>query len=97
MLSPLAMPFMPTRAGYAEDASFAAIYNDGVPAGVLYGEHADHEIIHNIPDHTIEEVFPPDAAGKYPLVIIIRQTMLGASKVVFEKAENKESLTNQDF
>ena len=62
MLSPLAEPFMPTREGYTEFASFAAIYNDGVPEGLVCGSHADHYVIHNIPDSAIDEIFPPDAA-----------------------------------
>lgn len=65
MLSPLAAPFMPTREGYTEFASFAAIYNDGVPEGLVCGSHADHYVIHNIPDSAIDEIFPPDAAGTF--------------------------------
>lgn len=68
MLSPLAMPFTPTRPGYEEYASFAAIYNDGIPAGVVVGNHADHEIIHNIPDVALEEIFPPSATGTFKVV-----------------------------
>jgi hypothetical protein len=60
-LSALAAPFVPTRVGYQDGASFAAIYNDGIPEGVVYGNHADHEIIHNIPDETLDEIFPPSA------------------------------------
>jgi hypothetical protein len=64
VLSPLAMPFTPSREGFTEFASFDAIYNEGVPQGVLCGDHAAHEIIHNIPDEAIDEIFPPSAAGK---------------------------------
>ena len=65
ILSPLALPFTPTRPGYEEYASFAAIYNDGIPEGIVVGNHADHDIIHNIPDNAIDEIFPPTATGKY--------------------------------
>lgn len=61
ILSPLAEPFVPTRSGYQNYASFAAIYNDGIPEGVVVGNHADHDIIHNIPDDAIDEIFPPSA------------------------------------
>mmetsp|Transcript_3365 Transcript_3365/g.6298 ORF Transcript_3365/g.6298 Transcript_3365/m.6298 type:complete len:212 (+) Transcript_3365:39-674(+) len=62
VLSPLAVPFTPSREGFTEFASFDAIYNDGVPQGVLFGAHAAHDIIHNIPDEAIDEIFPPSAA-----------------------------------
>lgn len=62
VLSPLATPFVPTREGYQEFASFSGLYNDGVTAGVFYGNHVDHTVIHNIPDDSIEEIFPPSAA-----------------------------------
>jgi len=65
MLSHLAEPFKPSREGYTEFASFAAIYNDGVPEGLVCGSHADHYVIHNIPDDAIDEIFPPDAAGMF--------------------------------
>ena len=65
VLSPLAIPFEPSRPGYEEYAPFDAIYNDGVPEGIVVGSHANHEVIHNIPDTAIEEIFPPSAAGKY--------------------------------
>eukprot|EP00558_Chaetoceros_sp_UNC1202_P005651 CAMPEP_0197246642 /NCGR_PEP_ID=MMETSP1429-20130617/18444_1 /TAXON_ID=49237 /ORGANISM="Chaetoceros sp., Strain UNC1202" /LENGTH=199 /DNA_ID=CAMNT_0042707357 /DNA_START=115 /DNA_END=714 /DNA_ORIENTATION=+ len=61
ILSPLAEPFVPTRLGYQDYASFAAIYNDGIPQGVVVGNHADHDIIHNISDAAIDEIFPPTA------------------------------------
>jgi hypothetical protein len=64
ILSPLAVPFTPSREGFTEFASFGAIYNDGMPEGILYGDHAAHEIIHNIPDEAIDEIFPPSAAGE---------------------------------
>ena len=69
MLSPLAVPFKPTREGYTEFASFAAIYNDGIPAGVVCGSHADHYVLHNIPDEAIDEIFPPDALGTYTIFL----------------------------
>jgi len=65
VLSPLAAPFQPSRPGYEEYASFAAIYNDGVPSGVVVGSHADRQVIHDIPDTAIDEIFPPTAYGTY--------------------------------
>lgn len=41
---------------------FAQIFNNGVPEGVVFGEHADHEVLQNIPDEAIDEAFPPTAA-----------------------------------
>ena len=61
VLSPLANPFVPT---YDEHSVFRAIYINGVPELVAFGEHSDHEVIHNIPDEAIDELFPPNATGK---------------------------------
>lgn len=60
ILSPLASPFFPVEGKYDESA-FRAIYINGVPELVAFGEHSDHELIHNIPDEAIDELFPPTA------------------------------------
>jgi hypothetical protein len=65
ILSPLAQPFAPSRQGFTEFASFDAIYNEGIPSLAVFGSHADHGIIHNIPDDAIDEIFPPDANGTW--------------------------------
>jgi hypothetical protein len=64
-LSPYAREFVPMRLGYTEFAPFDAVYNDGIPQGVLIGNHADHDVIHNISDDAIDQIFPPDASGMY--------------------------------
>lgn len=94
MLSPLAMPFTPTRPGYEEYASFAAIYNDGIPAGVVVGNHADHEIIHNIPDVALEEIFPPSATEAAELDAV---DDFIATIVHLSFLEDDEEMTRNDF
>jgi len=64
ILSPLASPFVPIEAHNDVDSAFRAIYINGVPELVAFGEHSDHEVIHNIPDEAIDELFPPNATGK---------------------------------
>ena len=64
MVSPLASPFVPVESRDDIQSDFRAIYVNGVPELVAFGEHSDHELIHNIPDETIDELFPPTAAGK---------------------------------
>jgi len=61
ILSPLANPFVPIKAPSHVDSAFRAIYINGVPELVRFGEHSDHEVIHNIPDEAIDELFPPTA------------------------------------
>jgi len=61
ILSPLANPFVPIDAHNDVDSAFRAIYINGVPELVAFGEHSDHEVIHNIPDEAIDELFPPNA------------------------------------
>ena len=60
LLSPLASPFFPSTEDYP---SFTSIYNNGMPAGVVVGSNAEHEILLNIPDEAIDEAFPPNAEG----------------------------------
>lgn len=67
-LSPSAPEFKPMRLGYTEFAPFDAVYSDGIPQGVLVGNHVDHDVIQNISDDTIEDIFPPDAFGKGSIV-----------------------------
>jgi hypothetical protein len=62
VLSPLAAPFVPTSQEYNyESFSFSSVYTDGMPSLLFVGDHPEHEIIHNIPDQAIDEIFPPDA------------------------------------
>lgn len=56
VLSPLAAPFHP-REG---EETFCLVYNDGLPAASFVS--GEHEVLHNIQDDALEEVFPPDAA-----------------------------------
>lgn len=58
LLSPLAIPFHPST--NADECPFSVIYNNGVPIGLVN----EHETIANIPDKTIDEVFPPTAEGQ---------------------------------
>mmetsp|Transcript_14120 Transcript_14120/g.16667 ORF Transcript_14120/g.16667 Transcript_14120/m.16667 type:complete len:199 (+) Transcript_14120:19-615(+) len=60
-LSPHASPFAPFEAPTDADSIFREIYFNGVPQLVAFGEHSDHEVIHNIPDEAIDELFPPTA------------------------------------
>jgi len=61
VLSPLASPFVPVKVPYDTNSAFRAIYINGVPELVAFGEHSDHEVIRNIPDEAIDELFPPTA------------------------------------
>eukprot|EP00551_Chaetoceros_affinis_P010426 CAMPEP_0203663468 /NCGR_PEP_ID=MMETSP0090-20130426/1058_1 /ASSEMBLY_ACC=CAM_ASM_001088 /TAXON_ID=426623 /ORGANISM="Chaetoceros affinis, Strain CCMP159" /LENGTH=131 /DNA_ID=CAMNT_0050526391 /DNA_START=79 /DNA_END=475 /DNA_ORIENTATION=+ len=54
VLSPLAIPFYPSS---TSDGSFSVVYTDGMPVGLMN----EHDVIANIPDNTIDEVFPPSA------------------------------------
>jgi len=94
MLSPLAAPFKPTRAGYTEFASFAAIYNDGVPEGIVCGRHADHFVLHNIPDEAIDEIFPPDASDAAELDAADEFL---AAMVDLSFLEEREEMTRSDY
>jgi len=38
-----------------------AIFNNGVPSSIFYGEHPEHDVVQHIPDEAIEELFPPSA------------------------------------
>jgi hypothetical protein len=57
LLSPLAAPFYPKTTGL----EFSTIYYNGEPAGIFSGSHIEHEVIKNIPDEAIDELFPPNA------------------------------------
>lgn len=61
ILSPNANPFVPTMGEYDNESDFKAIYVNGVPELMVVGNHPDHEVIHNISDDAIDEVFPPTA------------------------------------
>lgn len=39
-----------------------AIFNDGIPSSVFYGENSEHDVVQMIPDDAIEELFPPSEA-----------------------------------
>jgi len=60
-LSPLARPYAPIEAHTNTDSIFRAIYLNGIPQLVAFGEHSDHEVIHNISDEAIDDLFPPTA------------------------------------
>jgi len=62
ILSPLASPFVPIERMHDGESIFKAIYNNGVPELVRFGNHSDHDIIHDIPDEAIDELFPPTAS-----------------------------------
>jgi len=62
IISPLANPFVPIEKIHDEESAFKAIYNNGVPELVTFGSHSDHDVIHNIPDEAIDELFPPTAS-----------------------------------
>jgi len=94
ILSPLADPFCPEREGFQEYASFGTIYNDGVAEGILLGNHADHGIIHNIPDAALEEIFPPNAADAAELDAV--DDFLRAMVDISFLEENEER-TREDF
>lgn len=51
-LSPSAQPFQPLE---------FAIFNNGIPGSVFYGQHPEHEVVQHIPDEAIETLFPPSA------------------------------------
>ena len=63
-LNPLANPFAPKTLFHhspsASECPFSVIYCNGVPTGLVN----EHETISNIPDETIDEVFPPSAEGQ---------------------------------
>ena len=52
--SATAQPFHPMSVEFA-------IFNDGVPSSVFYGDHPEHAVVRHIPDEAIEELFPPAA------------------------------------
>ena len=66
ILSPLASPFVPTKEDeYCSfNSDFSTIYDNGVPVGIVKGSNATHEILRNISDQAIDEMFPPNAQGK---------------------------------
>lgn len=57
-LSPSAAPFRPAP---PEPGLEFAIFNDGVPSSVYHGARPEIEIVQQIPDEAIEELFPPSA------------------------------------
>ena len=66
VLSPLASPFVPLHEDELSFYSdFNTIYDNGIPVGCFKGTHAAHDILRNIPDQAIDEVFPPTAEGKH--------------------------------
>jgi len=58
ILSPLANPFYPTEMEY--DGAFSFVYYDGIPTGIVN----EHEVLANISDEALDEVFPPSAFGE---------------------------------
>jgi len=55
ILSPFANPFYPSIIEH--DGGFSVLYYDGIPTGLV----DEHEVIANIPDEALDEVFPPTA------------------------------------
>jgi len=95
MLSPLATPFTYTGAPNHVESVFKAIYVNGVPQLVAFGEHSDHEVIHNIPDDAIDELFPPTAtdAAELDATDDFLRTMVDLSFL----EEREEKARNDEF
>jgi len=89
LLSPLANPFIPMRIECNEDSAFRAIYIDGVPELVIAGEQPDHEIIQNIPDEAIDEVFPLSATDAAELDTVDQFLMTMVNISYLEDREEK--------
>lgn len=93
VLSPLAAPFIPTALEYQYE-SFSSIYTDGMLSLVCVGDHPEHEILHNIPDQAIDEIFPPDAvdAAELDAVDEFVHTLVDLSFL-----EDREEKSRNDF
>jgi hypothetical protein len=63
ILSPLASPFYPSR--MENQYPFSVLYCNGIPTGIMN----EHEAISNIGDDVLDEMFPPDAAGKLYIIL----------------------------
>uniref|UniRef100_A0A6T6G227 Uncharacterized protein n=1 Tax=Craspedostauros australis TaxID=1486917 RepID=A0A6T6G227_9STRA len=80
MLSAHATPFVPLTYEPVE----LAIFNDGVPAMVPTDKH---EVVHNIPDEAIDEIFPPTAEEAAELEIVEHYVSLMARLDLMEELE----------
>eukprot|EP01083_Nonionella_stella_P211183 763851_1 len=89
ILSPHANPYVPMTGHCEDESSFKAIYVNGKPELVLTGEHPEHEIIHNIADDAIDEVFPPTAADAAELEALDNFLTMMVNLSYLEESEEK--------
>lgn len=96
ILSPNANPFVPISGHYddgGDESSFKAIYVNGKAELILAGDHPEHEIIHNIPDEAIDEVFPPTAADAAELEALDNFLTMMVNLSYLEESEEKARTT----
>jgi hypothetical protein len=54
--NPNAQSFTPSSFGLE-----FAIYNEGVPSSIFYGNHPEHDVLQSITEEAIDDCFPPSA------------------------------------